>query len=67
LDPDVDLRAATTAAIERLAGDGWQPEGGAEYGSVFVRRGNDRRLLMLTALDPGDKSPQSFSLFGRQF
>lgn len=38
-------------AIERLASKGWQAEATAEYGFVFVRRENERRLLMLTPRD----------------
>jgi hypothetical protein len=53
------------AAIDRLAGDGWQAEGSAKYGFVFVRRGTERRLLTLTERDPRDTSPQSFSPFPR--
>jgi hypothetical protein len=51
------------ATIERLAGDGWQAEGGAEYGFVFIRRKGERRLLMLTPRDPYSAAPQSFNPF----
>jgi hypothetical protein len=48
LPPASDLCSAMTAAIARLAGDGWEPEGETEYGFVFIRRESERRLLMLT-------------------
>jgi hypothetical protein len=51
------------ATIERLEVDGWQAEATPEYGFVFVRRGADRRLLMLTERDPADSVRQSFSPF----
>jgi hypothetical protein len=60
-----DLSGAMAATIERLASDGWQAEGNAKYGFVFVRREGERRLLSLTALSPNDRSPQSFSPFRR--
>jgi hypothetical protein len=63
LPPMADLMAAMTAAIARLAADGWQAEGGHEFGSVFVRRGDERRLLMLTRRHPLDNTPQSFNPF----
>jgi hypothetical protein len=52
LEPVTDLSGAMAAAIERVATDGWQAEGSADYGSVFIRRAVDRRLLMLTERDP---------------
>jgi hypothetical protein len=63
LDPATDLRGAMAAAIERLAADGWQAEGTAEYGFVFIRRETERRLLMLTPRDPYSTAVQSFSPF----
>jgi hypothetical protein len=51
------------ATIGRLASEGWQAEGSAEYGFVFIRHGADRRLLMLTERDPYTGAPQSFSPF----
>lgn len=65
LDPTADLSGAMAATIERLAADGWQVEGTADYGSVFVHRGGERRLLMLTQRDPYDTAVQSFSPFRR--
>ena len=64
LEPATDLRGSMVATIERLAADGWQAEGTADYGSVFVRRAGERRLLMLTERDPNSTAPQSFSPFG---
>jgi hypothetical protein len=52
-----------TAAIERPHGDGWEAEGTVEFGFVFLRNGDERRLLMLTARDPHEHSLQSFSPF----
>jgi hypothetical protein len=52
LEPAADLSGAMAATIERLEGDGWQAEGTAEYGFVFIRREGERRLLMLTERDP---------------
>ncbi len=61
LEPATDLAVAIAAAIKRLKAEGWQAEGSAEYGFVFIRRGTDRRLLMLTERDPFSTRSQSFS------
>jgi hypothetical protein len=63
LEPAADLSGAMEATIERFEGEGWQAEGSAEYGFVFIRRGKERRLLTLTPRDPYDVTPQSFSPF----
>jgi hypothetical protein len=63
LEPATDLSFAMATAIERLKADGWQPEGSAEYGFVFIRREGERRLLMLTPRDPHSTTVQSFSPF----
>ena len=63
LEPAADLSGAMTAAIERLAGEGWQAEDEPRFGFVFIRRETDRRLLMLTPRDPHDTRPQSFNPF----
>jgi hypothetical protein len=63
LEPATDLSGAMAAAIERLQAEGWQTEGSAEYGFVFIRRGADRRLLMLMPRDPYNTAPQSFNPF----
>jgi len=63
LEPAADLSGAMAATIERLKGEGWRPEGGAEYGFVFIRREAERRLLTMTPRDPYDMTPQSFSPF----
>jgi hypothetical protein len=60
-EPGADLRGAMTAAISRLANEGWQMEGGEEFGFVFMRRAGERRLLILTERDPQDMRPQAFS------
>src|SRR5579862_529217 len=56
LEPGADLSAAVADAIARLAGDGWQAEGNAEFGFVFLCRAKERRLLILTERDPFDRS-----------
>jgi hypothetical protein len=63
LEPASDLRDAMLAAIARLAAEGWQAEGSHEFGFVFVRRGGERRLLILTERDPHDTRAQTFSPF----
>jgi hypothetical protein len=63
LEPVTDLRGAMAATIERLAADGWQAEGNADYGSVFIRRGTERRLLALTPRDPYATGAKSFDPF----
>ncbi len=63
LEPAADLSGAMAATIERLSGEGWQAEATPEYGFVFIRRGVDRRLLMLTPRDPHSTAAQSFSPF----
>ena len=63
LEPRSDLYAAMMAAIERLKRDGWEAEGNADFGFVFVRNGDERRLLMLTARDPYSCEVHSFSPF----
>lgn len=63
LEPGADLKAAMTAAISRLADEGWQTEGGEQFGFVFMRRAAERRLLILTERDPHDMRPQTFSPF----
>jgi hypothetical protein len=63
LEPAAELSAAMTATMERLEGDCWHAEATPEYGFVFIRRGADRRLLMLTPRDPHSTAAQSFSPF----
>jgi hypothetical protein len=63
LEPATNLYGAMTAAIERLAAEGWQIEAEPRFGFAFVRRDGERRLLLLTPRDPYDKSPQSFNPF----
>jgi hypothetical protein len=65
LEPATDLYGAMTAAIERLAADGWQIEADPRFGFAFIRRAGERRLLMLTPRDPQDSRPQSFNPFRR--
>jgi hypothetical protein len=63
LEPATDLRGALRATIERLSRDGWQTDGGADYGSVFIRREGERRLLSLKGRDPYSTATQSFDPF----
>jgi hypothetical protein len=63
LESGADLSGAMAATIERLAGEGWQAEGSAKYGFVFIRRGTKRRLVMITECDPYNTAPKSFSPF----
>jgi hypothetical protein len=63
IEPNADLFAAMTSAIQQLAADGWEAEGDARYGFVFIRRQGERRLLTLTPRDPYDTSAQSFDPF----
>jgi len=49
LEPAADLSGAMTAAIERLAGEGWKAEATPEYGFVFVRRETERRVAGVDA------------------
>jgi hypothetical protein len=65
LEPNANLRAAMTAAIDEQVAQGWQVEGSAEYGFVFIGRAGERRLLMMTPRDPEDRTSQSFSPFRR--
>jgi hypothetical protein len=58
-----DLSGAMAAAIERVAGEGWQAEATPEYGFVFIRCAGERRLLMLTPGDPYSTMAQSFNPF----
>jgi hypothetical protein len=66
LEPATDLSGAMAATMEGLAADAWQAEGTADYGSVFVQRAGERRLLMLTPQDSYDTTPQSFNPFRSQ-
>jgi hypothetical protein len=52
LDSATDLRGAMEEAVKRLAADGWRAEGRADYGFVFIRREDERRLLSITERDP---------------
>lgn len=61
LEPATDLSAAMMATIERLKNEGWEAEGNANFGFVFIRNATERRLLMLTARDPYSCELQSFS------
>jgi len=58
-----DFHAALMQAIARAEQDGWQAEGSPDFGFLFMRRGHERRLLMLTRRDPGDPTRQSFNPF----
>jgi hypothetical protein len=64
--PGTDLRAALTDAILRLERDGWVQQSTADFGFAFVTRSKERRLVMITARDPLDRSAQSFSPFDQE-
>ena len=63
LEAAADLSGAMAAAIERLAGKGWEIEAEPRFGFCFIRREGERRLLMLTPRDPYDTRTQSFNPF----
>jgi hypothetical protein len=63
VEPATDLERAMITMLDRLGGEGWQRECGHEFGFVFLRRADERRLLMLTERDPYDQRRQSFSPF----
>src|ERR1700686_177064 len=63
IEPHADLLSAMTSTLQQLASEGWQAEGDALYGFVFIRRLGERRLLMLTSLDPFATPQQSFDPF----
>jgi hypothetical protein len=62
LEPAADLGGAMAAAIVRLAG-GWQIEAEPRFGFAFIRRSDERRLLMLKPRDLHDARLQSFNPF----
>jgi hypothetical protein len=64
LEPATDLCAAMAATIERLHVEGWEADGSAEHGFVFIRRSDERRLVMITERDPYGDERQSFTPFG---
>jgi hypothetical protein len=64
VEPAADLEGAMITMMDRLAAEGWQRECGHEFGFVFLRRGGERRLLILTERNPYDRRRQSFSPFG---
>ena len=63
LEAAADLSGAMAATIEHLSGEGWQAEGNAECGFVFIRRKAERWLLRLTERDPNEATPQAFTPF----
>jgi hypothetical protein len=66
LEAGADLRAALTEILAELERDGWKAESNGEFGFVFVRRLEQRRLVTVTARDPYSTTAQSFSPFGEQ-
>jgi hypothetical protein len=56
-----DPRSGFLEAIDRCRTQGWQAEGSAQFGFVFLSRGADRRLLVLTERNPSDGGEQAFS------
>lgn len=63
LAPGTDLHQAIRQAAAALVADNWGLEGDTVNGFVFVNRGGERRLLMVTERDPSDDSLQSFDPF----
>ena len=63
IEPHADLLSVMTSRLQQLASEGWQAEGDALYGFVFIQRLGERRLLMLTPRDPFATSQQSFDPF----
>jgi len=63
IEPHADLLSVMMATLQQLASEGWQAEGDALYGFVFIRRLGERRLLMLTPRDPFATTRQSFDPF----
>ena len=60
---DYKIPLARSAAIARLAAEGWQIEADPRFGFAFIRRDGERRLLILTPRDPHDTRTQSFNPF----
>ncbi len=58
-----DRYAAMMEAIEQARQEGWEAEGTPDFGFVFLRRGDVRRMMMLTPRDPQDSMQQSFNPF----
>jgi hypothetical protein len=64
IDARANFQDALSAEIDLLNRDGWQAESSdTRFGFVFMRRGAERTLLMLTPRDPRCDTPQSFSPF----
>ncbi|MEJ0087896.1 MAG: hypothetical protein WDO72_19685 [Pseudomonadota bacterium] len=60
-----DLRNGFATGLAALERDGWQSEG-ASGAMVFVRRGGERRLLVIHEHDPHEPLPQGHgALSGR--
>jgi hypothetical protein len=65
LAPGADLRQAFASGLAALEQQGWQSEG-ASGAMVFVRRGAERRLLVIHETDPHEPAPQGHGAsFGR--
>jgi hypothetical protein len=65
LEPRSELRHAMNITITRLQCDGWHAESNAAHGFVFLKRNDERRLLMITARNPDDIDLKFFSPFSR--
>lgn len=63
LEAGSDLYAALLTVLEQIRATGWQVECAPEYGFTFVRRGCERRLVMVTGRDPSSLGRQSFNPF----
>ena len=53
LPPGADLRAELQRQVDRMRAEGWEPEGGIDWGSVFMRRGHQRVEVRVSASPPG--------------
>ena len=56
LPPGSDLRRSFADGLTAIEREGWQSEG-ASGAMVFVRRGNERRLLSVHEQDPHEPLP----------
>jgi hypothetical protein len=63
IKPREDASLALASSLERMAADGWHAECSPEFGFVFVRRGVDRMLVIVTGRDPHAPAAQTFSPF----
>lgn len=63
IKPGADAALGLASSLARLAANGWHAECTPEFGFVFVRRGDDRMLVIVTGRDPNSDVAPSFSPF----